>query len=96
MHASAHYQWQGDASESAGLDPTWAGKLGGINDFCIYPDINWIGKLTTVDGKVVDGGCARCHTGLGPSRRPRRRRRSSRTSTACSATRRATSGRWRR
>ena len=65
FHQSTHYQWQGDAIESTGLNPGPAGKLGGINDFCIYPDINWLGKLTTVDGKVVDGGCARCHTGKG-------------------------------
>ena len=65
FHQSVHYQWNGDASESTGLNPGPAGKLGGINDFCIYPDINWLGKLTTITGKVVDGGCARCHTGLG-------------------------------
>ena len=64
-HASVHYQWQGDASEAVGLNSPIAGKLGGINDFCIYPDINWIGKLTNLDGAVVDGGCARCHAGLG-------------------------------
>jgi hypothetical protein len=48
--------------------------MGGINDFCIYPDINWLGKLKAADpnnpGQVLqnvdlDGGCARCHTGLG-------------------------------
>ena len=65
VHGSVHYQWQGDASEALGLDTPVAGKLGGINDFCIYPDINWIGKLTTVDGAQVDGGCAKCHAGLG-------------------------------
>jgi hypothetical protein len=65
FHGSVHYQWSGDASESVGLSSSTAGKLGGINDFCIYPDINWLGKLATVDGKTVDGGCARCHTGLG-------------------------------
>ncbi len=65
MHSSVHYQWQGDASEAVGLSTSKAGKLGGINDFCIYPDINWIGKLTNLDGKQVDGGCARCHAGLG-------------------------------
>ncbi len=62
---SVHYQWQGDASESVGLSSPIAGKLGGINDFCIYPDINWLGKLTNLDGVQVDGGCARCHSGLG-------------------------------
>ncbi|RPJ63915.1 MAG: hypothetical protein EHM24_23715 [Acidobacteria bacterium] len=65
MHQSVHYQWQGDASESVGLNSGIAGKLGGINDFCIYPDINWLGKLTNVNGVAVDGGCAKCHTGLG-------------------------------
>ena len=44
----------------------WQGKLGAINDFCTYPDIN-LGpsKLTTVFGTVVDGGCLACHAGLG-------------------------------
>jgi hypothetical protein len=70
FHGSAHYQWQGDASEVDGLDSPVAGKLGGINDFCIYPDINWIGKLTNVDGVQVDGGCARCHAGLGAKPEP--------------------------
>jgi len=65
MHASVHYQWLGDAGEALGLGTTWAGKYGGINDFCIYPDINWIGQLTDADGLTVDGGCARCHAGLG-------------------------------
>ncbi len=65
FHQSAHYQWRGDASETVGLSTTTAGKLGGINDFCIYPDINWIGKLINLRGEVVDGGCARCHAGLG-------------------------------
>jgi len=65
VHASVHYQWQGDAAETVGLDAYTAGKLGGINDFCIYPDINWIGKLTNVNGDAVDGGCAKCHVGLG-------------------------------
>ena len=65
VHSSVHYQWKGDASETVGLDGKPAGKLDGINDFCIYPDINWIGKLTNVDGVQVDGGCAKCHVGLG-------------------------------
>jgi hypothetical protein len=65
VHSSVHYQWKGDASEALGLKSSVAGKLGGINDFCIYPDINWIGKLTNVDGVQVDGGCAKCHVGLG-------------------------------
>ncbi|MFO7691797.1 MAG: cytochrome c3 family protein [Vicinamibacterales bacterium] len=70
FHASVHYQWLGDASDAEGLNTPMAGKKGGINDFCIYPDINWLGKLRTVDGLEVDGGCARCHTGLGAKPSP--------------------------
>jgi len=65
VHASVHYQWQGDAAKTVGLDTSKAGKLGGTNDFCGYPNINWIGKMTTVNGNQVDGGCAKCHVGLG-------------------------------
>lgn len=65
VHASVHYQWKGDSSAALGLGSEPAGKLGGINDFCIYPDINWIGKLTNHRGELVDGGCAKCHAGLG-------------------------------
>jgi len=44
----------------------WEGKIGSINDFCGYSDINFgPGKLTTVDETQVDGGCAICHAGLG-------------------------------
>jgi hypothetical protein len=64
-HDSVHYRWRGDSSETIGLVAGDAGKLGGTNDFCIYPDINWIGKLTNVNGAKVDGGCAKCHVGLG-------------------------------
>ena len=50
--ASNHYLWQG--------------KLGAINDFCGYPDINFgPAKLTNVSGALLDGGCATCHAGLG-------------------------------
>ena len=62
---SVHYQWKGSAADTVGLTEDPAGKIGGINDFCIYPDINWIGKLTNLDGIPVDGGCAKCHAGLG-------------------------------
>ncbi len=49
---SNHYQWQG--------------KFGVMNDFCGYPDINFgPGKLNTVFGTQLDGGCATCHAGLG-------------------------------
>ncbi len=65
VHSSAHYQWSGDPRDIVGNDGRPAGKLGGINDFCIYPDINWLSRLTNAGGQQVDGGCARCHAGLG-------------------------------
>jgi len=65
VHASVHYQWLGDASKAVNIQTALAGKLGSINDFCTYPDINWIGKLTNIYGDPVDGGCAQCHVGLG-------------------------------
>lgn len=70
VHGSVHYQWRGDASETIGLTTAQAGKFGGINDFCIYPDINWIGKLTNSNGQEVDGGCSKCHVGLGEKPTP--------------------------
>ncbi|MCG6879542.1 MAG: hypothetical protein LJE96_10425 [Deltaproteobacteria bacterium] len=70
VHGGVHYQWKGSTSETIGLKPGDAGKLGGINDFCIYPDINWIGKLTNISGQLVDGGCAKCHVGLGQKPEP--------------------------
>jgi hypothetical protein len=62
---SVHYQWKGNASETVGLTDAVAGKMDGINDFCIYPNINWIGMLDTVYGEKAAGGCAKCHVGLG-------------------------------
>ena len=63
MFNSVHYQWGGDATHVVDMDR--GGKLGGINDFCIYPDINFIGQMTNLDGQVIDGGCAGCHVGMG-------------------------------
>jgi len=63
VHSSLHYQWRGSAPYAVNLDE--GGKLGTINDFCTYPDINFIAKFTNLDGEEVDGGCAVCHTGLG-------------------------------
>ena len=62
-HASVHYQWDGSATYAENI--TSGGKLGSINDFCSYPDINWIGLMTNVDGVSVSGGCAQCHVGMG-------------------------------
>lgn len=62
-HAATHYQWQGPTPYVVNM--TVGGKLGGINDFCGFPDINWLGILTNLDGVQVDGGCATCHVGMG-------------------------------
>jgi len=70
FHGSAHYQWKGDTRAMVNPPGPTAGKLGGINDFCIYPDINWIGILKTVDGNETNGGCAQCHAGLGAKPSP--------------------------
>jgi hypothetical protein len=70
VHGSVHYQWAGDTRYALGHDGDYGDKLGGINDFCIYPDINWLGKLTTTYGTQVDAGCARCHVGLGEKPTP--------------------------
>jgi len=51
VYQSEHYQWKG--------------KLGAINDFCIYPDPNHIGRLTNTYGVEVDAGCGKCHVGMG-------------------------------
>jgi hypothetical protein len=71
-HAAVHYQWQGETPHSFYRDANGqlvnlgsGGKLGGINDFCGYPDINFIGLLTDVDGNPRSGGCAQCHAGTG-------------------------------
>lgn len=40
IHASVYYQWWAEAFKAEGLSSSLAGKLGGINNFCIYPDIN--------------------------------------------------------
>lgn len=63
VHASVHYQWNGATPDVVNLAS--GGKLHSINDFCGYPDINFIGQLTNLNGQTVDGGCATCHTGMG-------------------------------
>ena len=54
VHSSVHYQWKGDTKDVINAPDAVMGKIGGINDFCIYPDINWIGKLTNTRGESVD------------------------------------------
>ena len=67
-HASVHYQWQGPAPDVTNI--SHGGKLGGINDFCGFPDINFIGQITNLDNQVVGAGCATCHAGMGAKPEP--------------------------
>lgn len=62
---SVHYQWQGDTSKAIELAGTKTSKLGGINNFCIQPDNNWLTIFNKLDGTKGPGGCATCHAGLG-------------------------------
>ena len=67
---SDHYTWQSkpvnliDAAGKPWPDKP-VGKLGGLNDFCITPDINFLGILTNKNGVDVKGGCGQCHVGMG-------------------------------
>jgi hypothetical protein len=54
VYASEHYQWKG--------------KLGAINDFCTYPDINWLFNFPL--GSTGAAGCATCHVGFGDTKPP--------------------------
>lgn len=68
MFGSLHYQWRGDnvkAIELAGSNPKIS-KNGGINNYCVWAEGNWIGTMTNLDDtKNVKCGCAWCHAGLG-------------------------------
>jgi hypothetical protein len=64
VFGSAHYQLRGSAAQVPNLKPK-AGKLGGINDFCTYPNTNWLFQMTNLDNQQVIVGCASCHAGMG-------------------------------
>jgi len=54
VYASEHYQWKG--------------KLGAINDFCTYPDSNWLFNFPL--GSQSAAGCASCHVSFGDTKPP--------------------------
>jgi hypothetical protein len=54
VYASEHYQWKG--------------KLGAINDFCTYPDNNWLFNFPI--GSQSAAGCVTCHVGMGDTKPP--------------------------
>lgn len=67
MFGTVHYQWTGDNQKAIELQAAGskASKLGGINNFCIQPDMNWLTVFNKLDGTTGPGGCAVCHGGLG-------------------------------
>lgn len=67
---SPHYQWGGVAEDILGKDKVIHGKKYAYNDFCgavFYGDtpVNFIGKVTNDEGKVISTGCSACHPGYG-------------------------------
>ncbi|MDI6855095.1 MAG: multiheme c-type cytochrome [Deltaproteobacteria bacterium] len=54
VYSSEHYQWKG--------------KLGAINDFCTYPDANWLFEFPTNNTEDAAAGCATCHVGFGDTK----------------------------
>jgi hypothetical protein len=71
--SSIHYQWESYSTSKISNRKTGVavGKRFGINGFCGYVgDINWLSKLINGNGVEVDGGCARCHNGMGAKPSP--------------------------
>jgi hypothetical protein len=65
VHASVHYQWQGATPGVPNLGGKIAGKWGSTNDFCTYPNINFLFQSTNTAGAQVVVGCGACHVGRG-------------------------------
>jgi hypothetical protein len=65
VHGSAHYQWKGPTPGVPNLAGQTAGKWGSINDFCTYPNINFLFQMTNLAGATVVTGCGNCHAGRG-------------------------------
>jgi hypothetical protein len=70
VHGSAMYQLKGATPMVPNLLGQIAGKLGQINDFCTYPDINWLFQMTNTAGDTVVAGCGACHVGMGAKPEP--------------------------
>ena len=65
VHGSGHYQWQGPTPGVPNLGGQIGGKWGSINDFCAYPDINFLFQMTNLANVPVVTGCGSCHAGMG-------------------------------
>ena len=70
VHGSAMYQLKGQTPAVPNLGGQIAGKLGQINDFCTYPDINWLFQMTNTAEATVVVGCGACHVGMGAKPEP--------------------------
>ena len=70
VHGSAHYQLKGQTPAVPNLGGQIAGKMGQINDFCTYPDINWLFEMNNTAGATVVVGCGSCHVGMGAKPEP--------------------------
>ena len=65
VHGSVHYQWQGPTPGVPNLAGQIAGKWGSINNFCTYPNFNFLFQMTNLAGATVVTGCGSCHAGRG-------------------------------
>ena len=62
---SQHYQWKAQATNVVGAEDKKLGKINMVNDYCTNPLPTWIGEWKNKDGKMVEEGCSKCHTGRG-------------------------------
>jgi hypothetical protein len=65
VHGSLHYQWQGPTPGVPNLGGQPGGKWSSINDFCTYPNTNFLFQMTNLAGASVVTGCGSCHAGMG-------------------------------
>lgn len=65
VHESVHYQWNGPTPELANSEGEGRGVFTGFDDFDMIASINFSGLWTNQAEQPVDGGCVRCHVGLG-------------------------------
>ena len=65
VFASVHYQWRGATPELVNPEGEGRGVLTAYDDFDMTAPMNFSGLWTNQAGQPVDGGCVRCHVGLG-------------------------------
>ena len=65
VHGSVHYQWKGPTPGVPNLGGQPGGKWDSINDFCTYPNTNFLFQMTNLVPATVVTGCGSCHAGMG-------------------------------